>query len=480
MQTSVLPLRQWKPAFLFAPSPTPDLSGARTSFFGRGRSYIPVPTETLHHTPDSKSQTSASHKLWPFSDRRPIPLIMNTLIKLLPRLRRREQGRSPPSTVVKRPMKRPQNIILEGVLDISKEARDAIAAQEREAWLAFEIAFPPQSPTESGGSCGPSGKIQEGFFQTSTSPSASPLPPSPLPVSGGNPATAPAPLRDVLASDLSRRRNFKGRPLVTSLPFPIPPMPTTPPPRPQTSCSDSSSARSLRRQPRYTDLNTAFPIRRCRTFPLSKDLTARSTRASAPLSGSAAEGGADARSAVEQRSTTPAGTPTNLAFPMPPRATFTKRAPARNSATRDMFTIEESAAGVEPLCIVKRVSGAVATESAPSSPFVVDTVMDALFSSLDDVYAEFHDAEALSLVSIPLSGSESESGDDDEEIPDLDGETAWRSRYAGAFGLDTLPPASGERQTWPCPYSFLAGRSHALDRYSAQGSRSLPELALEA
>ncbi|KAJ6553556.1 hypothetical protein DFH09DRAFT_1496046 [Mycena vulgaris] len=373
---------------------------------------------------------------------------MNTLIKLLPRLRGREQRRSSPSAATKRPVKQPQPVILDGILDISKEASDAIAADERQAWLAFEIAFPPRSPSDP------------------PSSSSSPLPPSPLPVSGAADApSAPAPLRDVLASELSRRRNFKGRPLDTRLP--IPPIPTTPPPRSRTSSSESSP-RSLRRQPRFTDLNTASPIRRCRTFPLSKEPAPRSTRA--PRSLGSLEGNEDVQEGEEQhqRSTTPPGTPTTLQ--------------CLNSATREMFTIEETGAGIEPLCIVKRISGATAT--APSSPAAaapaLAPAMDALLSSLDDVYAEFHEGDALSLVSISLSSGDE---DDGEDVPDLDGEGgAWRSRYAGA-GRDVYAPVWGapprERQTWPCSYSFLAGRTHALERYRVQGSRSLPDLSVE-
>ncbi|KAF8206999.1 hypothetical protein K438DRAFT_419245 [Mycena galopus ATCC 62051] len=148
-------------------------------------------------------------------------LLMNSCVKLLPRLRGR---RLLPSA--KTPVKQLQNTILDEILDISKEARDAIAAEDLQA---FEIAFPPQSPTpsHSGSSCSPTKKRQEAL-QTPTSSQASP-PPSLLPLSATAPPIGEPVLRDVPASGLGMRRNFRGRPIHT---IPIPPMPTTPPPTP--------------------------------------------------------------------------------------------------------------------------------------------------------------------------------------------------------------------------------------------------------
>ncbi|KAJ7666300.1 hypothetical protein B0H17DRAFT_1254518 [Mycena rosella] len=467
---------------------------------------------------------------------------MNALINLLPRLRRREQSRSSPPAPARRWVKQPQTIVL-GVLDISKEARDAIATQEQQAWQQpFEIAFPPQSPTESGASCSPAGKreTQQAFRASRASlppvpPPTCPLPALPVSVSGLGahplPAAAAASLRDVPASELSRRRNFKGRPLDTSLP--IPPMPTTPPPsRPYTPAAMSPSP------PPPAPLHA--PKHRVADPPVSHlpRLQRRSLPAIAPRPGSGSsssgsgstpgststseeeEEGQQQQQQQQERSTTPPGTPTAavLAFPLPPRAAFTKHtsatsitagAMAPNSATRAMFPIAERTSAIEPLVIVKRVSGATAHATPAPSPTAASApVMHALLSSLDDVYADLHGADKLSLVSIPLSSVPSESSaealaassipfplfpssssssvvdddDDEEDLSELEG--AWRSRYAntdadtddGLPAWAVLPPTSSERQTWSCAYSFVAGRTHALGRYSAQGARSLPDL----
>ncbi|KAJ7503532.1 hypothetical protein B0H11DRAFT_1985969, partial [Mycena galericulata] len=422
---------------------------------------------------------------------------MDALIKLLPRLRKRESGHSRPPVVVRRAAKQPQTIILEGVLDISKEARDALVEEGRKQqhWEPFEIAFP--SPTLSG-CCFSPGTSAEAQITPRPSP-ASPLP-SPSRSSPPHPhsavvaipytAAAAGSLGDVPASQLSRRRNFHGQPILTSLT--IPPMPTTPPPcpcpfpRPSSasgSSLSSSRSRSLRRQPRFTHLNTASPIRRCRTFPLSTDSPAPvSTLASAPCAPRSArssalvavvrlaEGKECTGSGAKDghTSTTPPGTPTPkptdlelpLAFPLPPRrATFTKRfsGPAAalhvsmgmpHSAAREMFPIGElggggSAEGVEPLCIVKRASvAATALGSVLGRP--TSLVMDELFSSLDDAYVELQDPSAAleegadEFMSISLSDSEDGSGgaasvrssDSDDIEEDLDGEVTWRLTYS--------------------------------------------------
>ncbi|KAF7335835.1 hypothetical protein MVEN_02239800 [Mycena venus] len=465
---------------------------------------------------------------------------MNAIIKLLPSspLPGWLPRRSRPSAA-KRSARQPQAIMLDGVLDISKEARDAIAAEEQQrAMLPFEIAFPPESPTHSeshsASLCSPTEK-------SSVKPTSSPIsphPPSRLPHSAASAPAPPTPepetaLRNVPASGLGRRRNFRGHRLNT---IPIPPMPTTPPPTPPTPRTPSSlnHSRSLRRQPRYTDLNTASPISRCRTFPLSRER--KSTPSPSPSPSLRNSQGSIVRKSTESdardeesrhtstntsTSTTPPGSPTAFAFPLPSRTTFTKRTSVPfvppNSATRETFPRE---AGVEPLSIVKRfsVSGATA-HSVPASPSTLEPVMDELFSSLDDVYAEYHDGApegvslaSMDLVSISLSSDSAHSArsaaddldaheekEEEDIIADLDGGVGWRTTYsledeyeytvypesffAPTFfsPMATLCPAlhlaSGESRTRPCPYSFLAEQTQALGRYHVQGSRSLPDLA---
>ncbi|KAJ7036821.1 hypothetical protein C8F04DRAFT_466388 [Mycena alexandri] len=580
-----------------------------------------------------KSQTSPSHK-YHFSDRR---LHMDALSKLLPLVHVRRRWRSRPSGAKHSVKQLQPSSILDGVLDISKEASDAIAMQEQQVeWTPFEIAFPPDSPASaSGRSCSP---IEEAAradrkanppVQTPPDPPPSsphPYPPSPsavpLPLSRSSTLSPPplhAPtLPDVPASGLAQRRNFKGRQLVTSFPIraiPIPPMPTTPPPpRPFTS-----QRRSLRRQPRFNDLNNvaASPMCRSHTFPRQKEQQKRdsvgtppplspglwvqlggpwravpgagtgagvrvsiqrlagagamgrqarhgssSTRTALPLPLSmSADGRQDSQDSTRttlavprgaQRqisqdstaSTTPPGTPTALplllAFPLPPRATFTKRlASVPNSATRETFGIPTEAAGVdgaeggaavEPLCIVKRVSGTTAhldeNSSVPPSPSPSAAVMDELFESLDDVYADYRRApddedaaaegvegEAASLVSISLSSDEgvhplgTSAGDASSSgagsmasslLGDLEG--TWRTTYSLAEEYAVLfpapvpahvlvpapppPPQPRESQkqtlgqTRPCPYSVLAEKTQNLGRYRALGSKSLPDLGV--
>ncbi|KAJ7173949.1 hypothetical protein C8R43DRAFT_1204770 [Mycena crocata] len=236
--------------------------------------------------------------------------------------------------------------------------------------------------------------------------------------------------------------------------------------------------------------------------------------------------------AEEQQGTTPPGTPTVFAFPLPSRATFPERCTpiiAPNSAAREMFPILEIAPAlpVEPIVVIKRVSGTTTRYgSPPNIPRSPVVVMDELFSFLDDVHAEFRGSDGLSLVSIPLTDSETSAVADagDEDDPDLDGEVAWRIFYSltdeyssfvsphrspllfgpertpsfsppeeytsyfspdcASFFSPTLlpgllpPPESKERQTLPSTYSFLVERAQTLSRYHVQGSRSLPDLAL--
>ncbi|KAJ7760623.1 hypothetical protein DFH07DRAFT_957459 [Mycena maculata] len=411
---------------------------------------------------------------------------MKTFTKLLPRLRKRESRRSPPPSAVKRPIW-PQPIILEGVLDISKELRDALAREERQEWSPVEIAFPPGSPTASGGSCSPGKRPEASSSQTPSPSSASPIPSPELPHSVVDAHTAGPPPRDMLASELGRRRNFRGRRLDTTLT--IPPMPTTPPPLPipwPCTCSASPGPLNLRRQPRFTDLNTASPIRRCLTFPVSnanaKGAPPRSKRSS-DLAAPSADGEEDA--VKGEGSTTLPGTPSAaLMFPFPPRATFTKwyMPPAQampNSAMQAMFAIGEAdtAMGVEPLFVVKRVSEATAPlESPPVSP-----VMDELLSSLNNVYTESQDPDpdpdgSFVTISLESATADDTGGDDDLE---LEGEVTFRitysltEEYASFFRVPLPPPppppppppGTPER---PCAYTFLVGRARSLSTIGAE------------
>ncbi|KAJ7213806.1 hypothetical protein B0H12DRAFT_1242216 [Mycena haematopus] len=415
---------------------------------------------------------------------------MNSFVKLLPRLRRRKHRRFS-SSAAKGPVKQLQNTILDRILDISKEARDAIAANEQQEIPPFEIAFPPgpDSPTPShSGSYRSVTEREEVNAPQTISSLASSLAPSPLPLLAP-PIGESLPLRDVPASGLGRRRNFKGGSIHT---IPIPPMPTTPPPSPPPKTA--SSTRSLRRQPRYTDLKTASPISRCRTFPLSKDRTPPpSVRNSVLLvRGPMARRAAQDAEEENGMSTTPAGSPTALTFPLPPRTTFTKRTSALfgapNSATREGFPINQTVGGVRPLSIVKRISVVTTHESVPESPSTVGSpVMDELFACLDDAYAQYNDAEDTSMVSISLSDSDYDSArEDDDFIEDLDGEVVWRTtysladEYAAFFPQTHFPPVHFpvSEETRPCPYSFLVERTQTLSKYHAEGSRSLPDLAL--
>ncbi|KAF7330178.1 hypothetical protein MVEN_02454800 [Mycena venus] len=150
--------------------------------------------------------------------------------------------------------------------------------------------------------------------------------------------------------------------------------------------------------------------------------------------------------------------------------------------------------------------GPPGAQRSPRAPAPLEPVMDELFSSLDDVYAEYHDGAPEGRVPVSINGlSAADDPDGHEEkeeediIADLDGEVGWRTTYsledeyeytvypesffAPTFfsPMATLCPAlhlaSGESRTRPCPYSFLAERTQALGRYHVQGSRSLPDLA---
>ncbi|KAJ7746259.1 hypothetical protein B0H16DRAFT_959606 [Mycena metata] len=576
----------------------------------------------------SKTQTCLISSLRPpppiniISRKRSPYFPMDALNKLLPlvHVRRRWRSRPRPKPPVKQ--LQPSSSILDGVLDISKEASDAIAMQEQQVeWTPFEIAFPPDSPASASGrsrspieKAAPVDRKPNPPVQTPTSdppPDSphSPHSPSPsavfLPLSRSstsNPSPLPAPtLPDVPASGLAQRRNFKGRHLITSVPIrviPIPPMPKTPPPpRPLSS----HRRRSLRRQPRFNDLNNveASPMCRSHTFPrqsaqqkresmgtpppMSPGLWAQlggpwravpgadpgagvrvsvqklagaapmrrqtsqgnsSTRTALPLPFSIkADGRQDSQDSTRttlavplgaQRqvsqdstaSTTPPGTPSApllLGFPLPPRATFTKKLMSvPNSAMRETFAIQpeadgaEGSAGVEPLYIVKRVSGTTApldeNNSVPPSPSPSAAVMDELFESLDDVYEDYRRAaddgdadddverEVASLVSISLSSDEgvhplgTSVGDASPSgagsmasslLGDLEG--TWRTTYSLADEYAVLFPAPApprelqkhtSGQTRPCPYSVLAEKTQNLGQYRALGSKSLPDLGV--
>ncbi|KAK7032740.1 hypothetical protein R3P38DRAFT_769414 [Favolaschia claudopus] len=387
----------------------------------------------------------------------------NIFVKLLPRwpsLSRKPSLRCTGEAL-------PEQATANGVLDISKEARDAIAAEEQEDKLPFAITFYRQSPMsfQCIGPYNPVGE-EQAVTRTCTPSPASSSTPSMLPSQITTPPNSEfLVLRDVPASTLGRRRNFKGRRLDT---IPIPPMPTAPAPAapPRTS----SSTHSLRRQPRYTNLNGASPRRtppfsrdrRPLTWCPSSEVQPGSPTAPAPLS-------------ARECSTTFAGDSSR-------RPTFTHRASAPlrlpDSATLDMFSTDEILFG--PQCI-------------PGSPSTIEPVLEDIFTSLDDVYAQYHEADEASLVSISLSDSGYEVGEEegeeeveDDDFEDLDGEVAWRVTYSLADEyaswlpqslVSPLPSSSDEMR--PCPYSFLAERTQTLSKYLAVGSRSLPDFALE-
>ncbi|KAJ7352272.1 hypothetical protein DFH08DRAFT_990686 [Mycena albidolilacea] len=488
----------------------------------------------------------------------PLPLLfllrigisMNSLLKLLPpRLRLLGWRSAKPKRPVKQ--KQLQLTILDGVLDISKEARDAIALAEDEIEIAIAFPLEHESPTSShshfdsgGGSYSPTYKHKS--LQTPTAP-ASPvsslLPPSlssspssssaksllaPPPVGGCLDPDLPA----IPASTLGTHRGFKGR-RIDTLRIPIPPMPTGPPPSPPSAPRASASPESENVGTAPEDANasarntvSAFPIARCRTFPVSPPPPAhrarvRSLRGSVGVDWGAAQG-EDTHEAEEEEgilgyenehgargsgSTTPPGIPPApvLVFLRSPCATFTKRASVsallRNSAAREAFPfpIDET----EPLSVVKRVSAGTSAPSefgvVPASPRTnrissLEPAMDELFSDLDDVYAEYHDSGSLVSISLSSEYSDYDSARDEtgHSCPthsnwDDGADVEWRTRYSLADECDdaatfSFVPLQGaeesETETRPCPYSFLLERRQTLSMYLAEGSRSQPDFAL--
>ncbi|KAJ7650872.1 hypothetical protein FB45DRAFT_27170 [Roridomyces roridus] len=478
---------------------------------------------------------------------------MDSLLKLLPRLqlRRRESRRSRPKRELST-KQRQQPIILEGVLDISMEARDALAQEEQshhESTSAFEMDLPPVSPTASGDSWSPRKTPKACCSDTagsSSSRSSSPRIPHP---DLGPPLSATSLLRE------RQRRNVNK--LI------IPPMPTTPPPIPPPRPRTSSPPPSHLLHP-----YTASDMQRCITFPLVKDYAGPSLPPPLPLtlpplprsqwnadseslplvrqpeaivaprsgqspspspaadeedgdegergggrygggllqqqsqSGTESEGRVDLLRVSPPpplqaaESTTPPGTPwaLQLTFPLPPRATFTKRASSsRYSGIAQLLPLlgdlEEVGAGVEPLFIVKpRQRGSLATvpstaytyasanaslsdhgivdgggssSEEPDPPSPVSPVIDELFSSLDDVYAEFKSTEGSDeFMSISLGSGSDVDSSGDERGGDREGSDEFMS-------VSVSPdPAWGKR---------VSDESEsAIKRYSALGESDSP------
>ncbi|KAJ7284390.1 hypothetical protein C8J57DRAFT_1216832 [Mycena rebaudengoi] len=405
---------------------------------------------------------------------------INTLNKLFPKLRKERSEGAAPLVVPKGRLPVKESVVLEGVLDISLEANDALAPEGRQA-MGFEITFPPASPTDSSGSC--SSTLNSKGARPLLDPPASPHAHIPLPLAVTPPLVAATPtLRDVLPSELGGRRNFKGRCLDTSLPLSAPPMSTHLP------HESSSTNRTLRRQSELIALNAG---RRSNSLPLSRHRTSQSNPAQLSLvvdwdSDSDSEDSSD--EALDDDSSKGMGKSKRLEFPLPPRRTFTKRyAPQSmpNSATREMFTIGEAEVRVEPLHIVKRESGSesISTRTARST-MNSDLVMDELFLTLDDVYEEFRNGSDES----PEPASRSSWGsnsppyiDEPDDWDELGTTRGLRIRYSLAEEeFRQVPPpyrtVRGDDPRWMCAHSFLVARKYSLGSYSALGSQSLPDL----
>ncbi|KAJ6596030.1 hypothetical protein B0H10DRAFT_767260 [Mycena sp. CBHHK59/15] len=207
----------------------------------------------------------------------------------------------------------------------------------------------------------------------------------------------------------------------------------------------------LRRKPKYTDLNMPTSIQRC--------TSARSNRnPSQYLSLALAS---EEESDRQRRNTTPSVVPAVLNHSLPPRATSTTLSRQPSSTARAISSIGDLMMGVEPLCIVKRVSRLVASESAHSSPRNAGSVMDELLLWLDGVYAELWNAaspEAFSCSDSGEDGSEEWDGadadeDDSEdagESDDEDDESGWRTTYYSMESASVAP--RGPRAPTPFPF----------------------------
>nr|GAT58328.1 predicted protein [Mycena chlorophos] len=274
-------------------------------------------------------------------------LSMNTFIKhlslQLPNFRRRRsragsnKHRSAPTL--------PAVVILPGVLDISKAANDAlddaVMVEGGSDWLPFEVTF---------GSPGTS--IHHSQSQTLSVRADIPLPPSP--------AVSRA------ASTTSSRR--------LPVQLPVPPMPTIPSPKP--------SRRALKMcRKELASKDGRAKVQRSKSFPLSRRRT--HTLEMEPLP----QPNVDDQEERDSVQTTQESMVE--AFPLPPRATFTKRlspqALLRRSVTGRASVVSDD---TEPLVIVKRASAVPRDSVGPSSlrPTSAST-MNELLESLDDVYA---------------------------------------------------------------------------------------------
>ncbi|KAF7327327.1 hypothetical protein MKEN_00310200 [Mycena kentingensis (nom. inval.)] len=410
----------------------------------------------------------------------------------LPHFPRRPRFSWVPSSKRTHPKRKPapflERTVLPGVLDISKEIADALAAQEsanpcavEPEWLSFEVAFPPSSP---GVTTAVSSRRHTASSQRPRSLS---------------PTRTPASVR----SASSRR---------LPVPLPVPPMPTTPSPRPPSQTFD------FQREVDVVNAERRAVIRRCRTYPLS-----RRRRSHSPLPTMLDEDiperlaqaeTLNGRTARTDSSDDLPATPLVNAFPVPPRSTFTKRL-SPQALLRRSVAGSSGSDDTGPLVIVKRTSGPTASVRVSvdrpdgqtiHSP-VSDVTMDELLETLDDVYEEFRGtssgSDVDSWVSIPLSSpprqafslsppleQDEEAGDDDEQQRDT---IATRARLSSLEIVLAILPRLGDAelgalawvlprrhgQTRSGPYSFLVERVDRIRSFGvcAPASRSMPDLS---
>ncbi|KAJ7056780.1 hypothetical protein C8F01DRAFT_360498 [Mycena amicta] len=436
---------------------------------------------------------------------------MNNLLKLLPlplphfRRRSRTGGAS---TKSKHHSTLPHITVLPGVLDISKAASDALAAEDAANVAARADAA---TPFEVGVTTAPSFRRQSSAPPLSRAPSQTPGSPRPPSVSSRSSRRLPVPL-------------------------PIPPMPTTPSPRPPSQAFDFLQI-TLDAEAANADLRPS--LRRWRTFPLSKRRT-HGSEPTLPL-GMAQDEKRERKESVADSASSPDDSPITPAlteaFPLPPRATFTKRlspqALLRHSATGSLFDSTVVSDDTEPLLIVKRGSAATTTTGRNSNSQGVlrvgvpaqddgignkqpnsrgstsESTMGELLESLDDVYEAFRtegtgsdswvsislSPHAAAILPLPPSVREEDEDDFDEELDTIDTRPGRLSSIGIDIDLALLPPAlTCTRATWPrphmyspwrtqtraAPYSFLVERVQSIRSFGscAPGSRSLPDLVL--
>ncbi|CAK5268865.1 unnamed protein product [Mycena citricolor] len=415
---------------------------------------------------------------------------MDTITSLLPRFRRSRQKRfsaTRPQRVGQQVIQG-QPVILEGVLDISKEARDAIAeGKAQNGWHPFEMGIRPDSPTGSSGSSSGSSKAQQLQQEQQEQQQQHSAGQVHRPLSSSPPFDPPEMTSPSLSAKTVMPRDPDGRRFAQSIT--IPARPDAAPPLP---LARDSLIHSLRRQPRYTELNSLSPIRRCRTFPLSVEAE---PAVLAPVgrdecSSSSRNSNSAIRGPEKPREASTTGPNESLlpswagfAFPMPPKATFTKRWTPTIPPSASLPV--DGMGHVEPLSIVKRESGSTSSSRGTSdSSRSSAVVINELLSSLDDMYAEIRSAASEgrdSFVSIPLDSPL-------ESLPDLDGAETWAATYSladepAAFVSRAAPPRSpsAKRHSWIalCPHSFVLERAKTVERYRRRGvaSRSLPDLA---